>query len=150
MGKRGPARTPTATLERRGSWRAERRTGEPQAKTGVPKCPDWLDAEGRRIWAETLPLVEQMYPFALVDSLVFGALCDWAAKYLQASRVAVKFPYGTTDRRRVMAEASEAMGHVSRLSQRFGLTPGDRAGLQVGGQSQEEPEGKARFFGMVG
>ena len=52
MGQRGPKPTPTRILKLKGSWRANLNRDEPEAPDGCPSCPTWLDAEGKRCWAQ--------------------------------------------------------------------------------------------------
>jgi phage terminase small subunit len=53
---------------------------------------------------------------------------------------------GTLEWRRLRSAANEALSQVLRLSQRFGLTPADRAGLHVEKEDKPQESGKSRFF----
>ena len=45
MGKRGPQKTPTEILERRGSWLAPLRDDAPRAESGIPAPPESMPEE---------------------------------------------------------------------------------------------------------
>ena len=50
MGKRGPSATPTATLEKRGSWRGRVRKNEPQPGLGEPLRPSGMSEQACTEW----------------------------------------------------------------------------------------------------
>ena len=60
MPRPGPKKTPTRTLEMRGSWRANTRDGEPEPSGTMPGCPDWLDADAHAEWDRVLVELESM------------------------------------------------------------------------------------------
>ena len=50
MGKRGPKRTPTATLKLRGSRLAAGRTDTARVKAALPSMPRWLGTHAKTEW----------------------------------------------------------------------------------------------------
>ena len=82
MGKRGPKKTPTATLKLSDSQLLYERQGEPQGPTGTPVPPDWLCPEAKEKWDEVVPLLDQMgggncsrLPWVQVPSCRSGVSC---------------------------------------------------------------------------
>lgn len=82
MGKRGPAKTPTAILDRRGSWLAKTRTNEPEFEDGTPECPDWLRPEAKMAWDQLVPRLA-VVPGLLkaVDGNALARYCQTWAKW---------------------------------------------------------------------
>ncbi|MEJ2202936.1 MAG: phage terminase small subunit P27 family [Gemmatimonadota bacterium] len=150
MGDRGPAPTPTRTLELRGSWRAGTRTGEPRPEAGAPPVPQGLSAEAAGVWEEIVPMLEAAGMLSVVDGRALGRYCEMVTVYddllaflrksghahpvkdRQGNVVGVK-PYPQL---RLALQVSE---HLLRLEQRFGMTPAARARLVAEPQARALP-----------
>ena len=152
MGRRGPRPTPSAVQKRRGTYRPERRRGEPTPEVGVPDAPDWLGPEASEHWSEIAELLDAMGVLALVDQIALGLLCDSLAEYVQAKDIVeqaarageVKF-LSTTDKGNVIQHPAvgvknKAWERTLKMLREFGMTPSARAALKVGnGQETGDP-----------
>lgn len=151
MGNRGPKPVPTPILEARGSWRANRPT-EPPAAAGVPQCPKWLadaDPFAAEIWADVIPLLLNQKTLAAIDGMTVAGLCQSYSVWRRSAELAECTDPGSLEWSRLRSAANQALMQVLRLSQRFGLTPADRAGLHVEKKEAPEEAGKSRFFAGV-
>ena len=147
MGKRGPAKTPTAILEARGSWLAKTRKDEPQAE-GVPLCPDWLTDEAKLIWNRLLPMLQGIGVVGAVDENAMARYCQTFALW----RTCVMFvaEHGMENNGKEYphtGRASQLADQLLRIERQFGMTPASRANLAIDTTKQpKEPSGKERFF----
>lgn len=136
MGRRGPKKTPTAILERRGSRLVEGREGEPEVVPGMPPDPAWAQPpEARALWDSLGPELVALGVLCPSDGLMFGALCELYAEWRAAVEDG-RSPYSPLDR-------------LIKLGHEFGLTPSSRAGLKCGRPSDEDVK-VAKFFKVVG
>jgi len=121
MGKRGPAKTPTAVLAARGSWLAKLpdRVDEIQvaALRVAPDPPEWLSEGGCAIWrAHAQPAFNEGLLTAM-DVMAFGMMCERVADYYQRR--------ADGDRR----GADEAAKSAVSLMDKCGQTVTSRVGL---------------------
>ena len=148
MGKRGPAKTPTAILERRGSWRAKERTGEPEFEDDVPQCPLWLRAEAKEAWEEIVPRLAAV-PGLLksVDRNALSRYCQTWAKWRACEDFLAKhgdvYPikdaFGETTGMKQYPQVLTSIKLDQSLKdteKQFGMTASARAGLSVGSEVQ--------------
>src|SRR5262245_34292242 len=75
MGARGPMPTPRATLEARGSRRAEGREDAAPFAPGKPNCPAELSDEARREWARIVPARDSAGVLCKTDRALLVAYC---------------------------------------------------------------------------
>lgn len=171
MGARGPAPTPTALLEARGSWRAKRNQAEPKPPAGPPKCPRTLKGEARKIWRPLVAMLEKMRLVTIADGAQLERYCVYLARWRQCEAFIAE--HGMTYPVKGPADATSYMGHVTtaagahavlyfeeypqlkeshrldkalkQIEANFGLTPSARARLQLEDE-QPAPVGKDRFF----
>ena len=54
MAGRGPARTPTAILNQRDSWRGKQRTNAEPKPSGRLTMPNWLSKDARTVWRQVV------------------------------------------------------------------------------------------------
>ncbi len=142
MGKRGPRPTPTATLKRRGSWRAKARKAEPQPPSGVPACPQWLSLEARQIWDALVPHLHAAGLATSVDTLCLARYCLLYIRWRRAERALRRYGQVMRLGRRkgyaqVRPEAAIARNlhqALLQIEREFGLTPAARAGLAIRAQ----------------
>ena len=87
MGARGPAPTPTAILDMRGSWRAKTRAGEPQPQRGSPTAPRNLSKAQKAVFRQIGRILEDMGLATRAD----GAQLERYAIYLVRWRACEKF-----------------------------------------------------------
>ena len=163
MGKPGPAPTPTAILNLRGSWRGKKRLreGEPQPPAGRPSCPRWLSPGAKQAWRELAP---QLHALGLLTVLDRNALTRYCVMWDQW-RECVDFiqEHGTTfplrnrhsvvvavkpwPQTKLMVGLTEQLG---RLEHEFGMTPSARSALKVTPPKPAEKDRKQRFLCLPG
>lgn len=159
MGERGPKPLPTEVLERRGSWRAKLRKGEPQYEVArlevAPTTRDRAAAELARV----ADAMAQAGVSTRADALAWMQFCDVVEQYL-AARELLSRPDGSLDPQALVAVSEKgsvyqhpAVGILNKCREQmmrffgeFGLTPSARVGLTVGGKQEEQGDAKRRFF----
>lgn len=156
MGKRGPAKTPTVILKRRGSWRGDR-PNEPQPGGNLPGPPKWLDRAAKQVYRQLAKHLTEMGVGKSPDSRALARYCRLWVRWKQADLFVRK--YGETyplkndkgDVRCFMpfpqvTIMNQLSKQLSGLEGQFGLTPAARAGLNIEVPIPSKPEGKGRFF----
>lgn len=160
MPTRGPKPTPTKILELRGSWLAKTRTHEPKPPATIPKMPQELDQQGRKIWRG---LTRDLDAIGLLASLDQHALARYIQlwqrwqrlqtfieshdeTYAVMRRFTIQASYDS-EGNAVPAREVEVFSHTAiraetktwlalsdrllRLEQQFGLTPSARAAIGI-------------------
>ena len=153
MGRRGPQKTPTAILDRRGSWRAKARKNEPKPKSGRPRWPKQLKgmAQAEAEWNRILPLLEAMGVLATADRALLVAYCvAWQNFCEAASDVQLSGPTSRTSNGNLVTNPNfsalcKCADQMQRLGREFGLSPASRAGVTATDRNDVD-EAKARFF----
>lgn len=142
MGKRGPPKTPTATLEARGSWLAKRNAKEPKPLIGRPARPQWLTGDAKKLWDVLAPQLEAMNVLAKIDREALARYCQLWMRWREVERFIAKegstYEMLTKDGESCgprpypqVKIASDLASHLSRLEREFGLTPASRASVEV-------------------
>ena len=139
---------PTKKLEARGSWRAKGRTGEPEA-LGLPQRPDWLDEAATKFWQHIVPLLVKQQCAAEIDGSQIAKLCDFWSVFLRTRDLRECADPGTPEWKRLYDACNTASNEIDKLSQRFGLTPADRAGIKIQDASPIKTDA-AMFFSENG
>ena len=135
MGKRGPQKTPTNTLEKRGSWRAKTREDEPvfdDVKSYQP--PKRLGDEGKKVWNKLFPVLQNKGVIKEPDLQALERYCFWWDRW----NMVIDTCPGDTIQLKKIEEA------LSKLEASFGLTPATRANIKV--EKTEKKDEKERFF----
>lgn len=153
MGLRGPAPTPTAILEARGSWLAKHREGEVQFERGMLPCPKWLSPAGKREWKKQAKQLDSAGLLQVVDGAMLAAYCEaWAEFVEMCEAIKEKGRLMTTSNGNVIQNPlvsirNRAVERLFRLAQQFGFSPSARVRIRAGDPEPEEAtKGKARFF----
>lgn len=135
MGKRGPAKTPTAKLEKLGSWRAKVREDEPvYGEVTATRAPSGLGYHGKKIWNRVFPMLANQGVLTDVDLTAFERYCFLWQKWKDES-VSDNF-----DLNKLM----KIEAGFSRLEQQFGLTPASRPNVKA--TSKVDNSGKKDYF----
>lgn len=165
---RGPARTPTAILKARGSWRGEKREkAEPKPEKGRPRRPSWLKGDAEKEWKRLVEMLSRMGILTKIDGNALARYCRLWERWRRSEEFieehGTQYPVKKTIGRgedqtvevvgfRIFPEAKLAMAlavELRRLEQEFGLTPAARTRISEeahsAGSSVVEPH-KARFF----
>ena len=149
MGKRGPAKTPTAVLKGRGSWRAKGRADEPVAPGEKPTCPGWLPAEARREFRRVTKHLETMGILSVADRTMIAGYClAWnevreATEQIEDEGRVVLTAKGMVKNPWVLIREN-ALAQLLRFAQQFGLSPASRANVKCEGP-KAAPERKVYF-----
>jgi P27 family predicted phage terminase small subunit len=164
MGQRGPRPVPTAVLKARGSARAGKNKKEPAPPPGRPACPDWLDDEAKQVWAQVIPLLEEMGVLTRADTNALARYCQLFARWKKAELFIQRFgesypcksgngivkcflPFPQSGLSLKLSIA------LTRLEQEFGLTPSARSRIEVDpefGLSDERREARAAVLESMG
>lgn len=139
MGLRGPQPTPTAELEKRGSWRAKKRKkdGEPQPG-GVPEPPYKLVGDSRKLWESLVPRLAESGIATEVDSETLAVMCVWFGKFRKIQKALDKMAATNKDHYRLLIQMQMASNCFDKLAARFGMTPADRTRIKVEGPKEDD------------
>src|SRR4051812_20659446 len=87
MGLRGPARTPTAELEARGSWlaAARKKEGEPMGEVLAPPCPKELSPAAKAEWDWAVAELIKRRTLTVLDKGMLAIMCIEYVRYMMAS-----------------------------------------------------------------
>jgi len=164
MGKRGPAKTPTALTVLRGNpGKRHIPKHEPKPSSEGITCPRWLDSEARKIWREYAPQLIRLGVLTKVDRGAFAQGCrDWAElnrlqKWMKDNGNVFPLIVDNLSKGQPYAKRSRdgryivGMQNVPQFTQwralkttverffaRFAMTASDRAGLEVAPKEVEE------------
>lgn len=132
MGRRGPPRTPTAELLNRGSHRGKSRARvEPKGDPSDGKTyPPNLRGASRQYWDRLAPQLVGMGILTKVDEEALADLCNLMEDY-QYAWIRSRRPGKQQHRWQTAADRKAALIKAARRA--FGLTPADRAGMDVTG-----------------
>lgn len=143
MGKRGPPKTPTVILSRRGSWRAKDRPNEAEFEATVPRCPVWLRAHAKEVWEEIVPNLAAV-PGLLkaIDRNALSRYCQTWAKWRECEDFLAKhgnvYPVKNssgevTDFKQYpqVNIAIKLQTQLEKTEMQFGMTASARASLSV-------------------
>jgi P27 family predicted phage terminase small subunit len=154
MGERGPKPAPTKLKVIRGDRESRINRDEPTPTEGELSPPAGMTRAAKKIWQELAPDLADKGCLTPWDIYAFEAFCEAVAQYrecrtlLQKSTTYGKFidkgaaggviksPY-----HQMMRDCIETM---AKIGGRFGLTPGDRAGLIIGDKRPQH--GAERYF----
>ncbi len=155
MGRRGPPKTPGKILARRGSWRAKLNKAEPQPTEAaeVKDCPDWLDDRAKEAWAEIVPRLVAMGVAYKIDINALARYCRLWSRWREAEEFiqkngSVYVPKKTTVMKMFpqVRIAATLADQLTRLEDRFGLTPSARRSIEVKESASNADDRKSRFF----
>lgn len=146
MGRRGPRKTPTKELEKRGAWRAKTalRQFEVQADplTEVPAAPEWMTPGGADIWNAHAPAAVENGLLTPMDVGAFALYCDALYEY-RVARDQVERDGITIDGRLnpAVRVRDEARKSILAILREIGHTPASRVGLVLDKKQQnKKPE----------
>jgi len=145
MGKRGPPKTPTATLSARGSWLAKTRQAEPET-AGSPMPPDSLTDSALDVWNRLLPQLEAMGVAGEADTNSLAIYVTLFARWRECEDwIAENGSFSADGREYVqVGRSSKLADQLINLGQQYGMTASARASLAVDTTNQKkEPDGIA-------
>lgn len=159
MGKRGPAKKPTALRLLEGNpGHLPINPREPMPpRSGIVK-PAWLGQVASEHWDEHFDVLDRIGVFTRVDSATFARYCDlwekWKAARDFITDKGTCYPIKNFEgeviglqRYPQMNDYNQLSQQITRLEQEFGMTPSSRTGIQtVGHKEPSIVNGKSRFF----
>lgn len=160
MGKRGPAKTPTALLKLSGTHRYDARIkqGEPEPPPLEGRePPEWIRERAKEFWSNIIPILESMGVMSNADKDALAMYCQSLAKLEEYEKFIEENGSTYTTHNAVgdisairpypqATMAKEMTAMVSRLGQQFGLTPSSRAHLEVADPDKQLKTDKNQFF----
>jgi phage terminase small subunit len=129
MGSRGPAPTPTAILEARGSWRAGTREAEPDPPDAESSAPCGLEGEALALWNDLVSQLTDAKMLKTTDLMMLKVLCQTYADWKAAETVTARHACAPV---------------LARLAREFGLTPSSRTGIVVE-KTPAKKDGKRKY-----
>ena len=148
MGKRGPQRTPTSELAKRGSWLAktDERKNEIDIAipSAIPEPPAWLGGKAHDIWTELAAHLHSSGLLTNIDTHTLALFASRLAEYLELVEHVkalemgeCKLDISTKD---LLKARDAASTDTLRLAREFGLSPSSRSGLVL--NSAGKPKGQ--------
>ena len=158
MGKRGPRPTPSNVKIARGTYRPDRVGNEPQP-VGMPKCPAWLSADGKKEFKRLVKVLGQMGLLGAADQNSLARYASTWVRWRQAIQIVerggevtiYKDEDGKIKSIQPAAFAAIARGlaeQLDKLESAFGMTPAARSRIEVAPPpvAGSPAESKSRFF----
>jgi P27 family predicted phage terminase small subunit len=145
MGERGPAPTPTAILEARGSWlvRDRKKSGEPMDEVSSPECPLELSPDAKKHWDWIVPRLLNRRTLSEVDMGLLAMMCVEYVEYMSAvhdlrEMVEKKeaFKGCIVDHPRVRIRG--AFERYSKAAMQFGLSPASKSRVSAASKPNEK------------
>lgn len=138
-GKRGPQKTPTAELIKRGSWRAKTddRKHEIEIATPaqIPAAPAWLGGKAHDIWTELAAHLHKSGLLTEIDTHTLGMFASRLNEYLELAEEVKRLERGECKLDILTKDLIKARDTAStdtlRYAREFGLSPASRAGLVI-------------------
>lgn len=125
----GRLKTPTNILEARGSFKKHperKRGGEPKKIGNVGRAPKWFDEDQRSVWNEFKDLIHKD-TLGKSDRPAFEILVTLMHRYR----------FGTKEG--VLPLSSGEFTRLISLLGKFGMTPSDRASINIPGKPKKNP-----------
>jgi P27 family predicted phage terminase small subunit len=150
MGERGRAPKPTNVRQLHGDRADRLPKGEPTPAQLQVRCPQWLSTPAKRVWRHYAPDLKRKGVLTAWDVEAFATFCDAAVRrrhaaerldeegevlYLPVKAKDGSFAGWQQKRNQWAFVWKDANETIQRFGARFGLTPSDRAQLDVGGEA---------------
>lgn len=153
MGKRGPAPAPTGLRLVRGDRKSRVNRNAPIPPPTDPRPPSWLSRDALDVWKRLATSLEKRECLSAWDVDNFAGFCTAVALraeaelHLQEEGAVVEAPVydkngkhvgSRLQRNQWLLVAKQAADEVARVGARFGLTPSDRAQINLGDAEAED------------
>lgn len=152
MGRRGPARKPTALRVIEGNCgKRPLPKDEPQPSSDYTPCPIWLKGKARQEWKRIAPELRRMGLLTIVDRVALTAYCQTYARWLEAEEAVEKkgmtfvTEKGYIQQRPEVGVAQKSLLLIKAFATEFGLTPASRTRISV----SRKPEAKDPMEGFI-
>lgn len=147
MGERGFPPKPTALRILEGNpGRRPLNQREPKPELGIPRCPAWLDKEGRKEWRRVAPLLDRLGLLAKIDQAALAMYCDAYSQFLAARKNIKKYGFsymlesGYVQQRPEVSIYHKLQAIIKGWCQQFGFTASARSRMVVGAEADQEDE----------
>lgn len=122
-------RKPTASHRLDGTYRDDRHglRADDLFTHGEPEKPAWLDDDASWAWDTVVSFIPEPVRCEL-DVLLLAGMCDWWSKW---RRFAKQVTSADEDEYKAVMKAAIAWKQFDKCASRFGLSPVDRARLNV-------------------
>ena len=139
MGKRGPAKTPTALKKRRGTDRKDREVeNEVEMPDGTPNAPDFLSpvavTEWRRVVSQMAKVPGLLSPVDRAELAIYcqawADWCDLVQKISEQGRT-VETPQGFVQSSPLVTQMNQAAKVIQQSARQFGFTPASRTNISI-------------------
>lgn len=144
----GRPRKPTEKHVRDGTLRKDRhgsRTKQPKFD-GEPERPAGLSADARKHWETIVPALIAQGVAKSIDAPALAAMCEQWGEYCAAKRLKV---YDLKEKRQRQMLINAALRAWRDLAARFGMTPTDRAKIEVQPDGEKENPFKQLLEGQA-
>jgi P27 family predicted phage terminase small subunit len=113
-------------------------TNEPKPAPIAPKCPAWLNAEGKRHWKYIAPKLERLGLLTEIDGAALACACNEFGEYIQLRRI-IKAKGSRTFMTETGYEAAipeisianKALTNYKAFLVEFGMTPSSRSRIGI-------------------
>lgn len=150
MGKRGPQKTPTEVLKRRGSRRAKEPARVAEVKAaGEPVCPTWLDPAARDCWTWLAGELKTLRLLAAIDANTLARYCRTWSRWQRCQAVLIQHgetyvAIGSTGQESIKKRpeveiCARLATELATLEGALGLSPAARAGRVAPPKANDEP-----------
>lgn len=150
------ARKPTAVKKLAGTLRADRvNVGEPQPSAASTRCPRNLPESAKGWWRRVVPQLGELGLFTELDIPAGRDLVTIIARLEQCERlieergILVEGRRGGLVRNPAIAAANQYRAALQKWASKFGMTPADRAILDVGSEDEEPSLAEILFTPVV-
>lgn len=153
MGARGPKPTPTAILQKRGSWLAKVNRNEPLPPDDLPIKPDDMNEDSEQLWTMLEPMLANMGVLKQPDGLALQQLVSiWAEwhkydQYLQNNPDTLEVLDNNGMIREIklhpyVKQRSKCSDQLDKHLANFGLTPSSRSRISLDPKDKKKKTGK--------
>lgn len=136
MARPGPAPTPTHLKVIRGTRPDRINKAEPKPVASDPKCPTWLNAEGKKVWKRVAAQLKDMQLLFEADQDVLNAYVQAVVMHQEASKVVQREGITVPGRRDEFVKnpalqvVRDSATLIRMLAGELGLTPAARSRLK--------------------
>lgn len=123
-----------------GRLRGDRNALDNQARPEIalPACPDWLDAQARKIWHKIGPELVNLGLLSVIDGDIFGSYAETAARYGEVceridtiEKCMAITPNGFEVQSVLFQLRNTLQKQLVALGREFGMTPAARSSIKV-------------------
>lgn len=154
MGKRGPKRTPTATLRLRGSRLAKDRQDDLKVPPGLPSMPRWLPEAGKLEWKRIARPLFERGVLTHLDRTVLALYCCAVSDFLECKAIieceghVLRSDKGNAYVHPASGMMANAWSRILKSGAELGLSPSSRPGIYA--SAPPKPDALDAFLARKG